>query len=103
MIYKQTPDNAFDPELRGQVEVDAIQGGSETNPLWVSKISNSTFQKALEVLASETGGGKQQAPGQRVTDFLKNRLSKDLPTTSYRPGILSAPLHEMLPRFISKR
>ena len=55
MIYKQTPDNAFDPELRGQVEVAAIQGGSETNPLWVSKISNSTFQKALEESLSIQG------------------------------------------------
>ncbi|MDA0348226.1 MAG: FAD-binding protein [Verrucomicrobia bacterium] len=61
------------------------------------------FQKALEVLASKAGGGKQQAPGQRVTDFLKNRLSKDLPDTSYRPGIVSAPLHQMMPRFITKR
>jgi hypothetical protein len=61
------------------------------------------FQKALEVLASQSGGGKQQAPGQRVTDFLKNRLSRDLPDTSYRPGIVSAPLHELIPKFISWR
>lgn len=61
------------------------------------------FQKALEVLASKVGGGKQQAPGQRVTDFLKNRLSRDLPDTSYRPGIVSAPLHKLMPLFITKR
>ena len=61
------------------------------------------FQKSLEVLASKAGGGKQRAPGQRVTDFLKNRLSQDLPDTSYRPGIVSAPLHQMMPPFITKR
>lgn len=61
------------------------------------------FQKDLEVLASQTGGGKQKAPAQRVTDFLKNRLSKDLPPTSYRPGIVSAPLHHLMPRCIAGR
>lgn len=61
------------------------------------------FQKELEVLASQTGGGKQKAPAQRVTDFLENRLSKDLPPTSYRPGIVSAPLHRLMPRCISGR
>jgi len=55
MIHKQAPDKAFDPELKGQVEIDAIQGGSETNPLWVSKISNSTFQRALEESLSIQG------------------------------------------------
>lgn len=61
------------------------------------------FQKELEVLASKTGGGKQQAPAQRVTDFLKGRLSNELPETSYRPGIVSAPLQELLPAFITDR
>lgn len=55
MIYTQTPDDAFDPELRGQMEVAPVQGGSETNPLWVSKINNSTFQKALEASLSIHG------------------------------------------------
>ncbi len=61
------------------------------------------FQRDLEVLASQTGGGKQRAPGQRVTDFLKNRISNDLPATSYRPGIVPAPLHQLMPRCIVGR
>lgn len=61
------------------------------------------FQKGLEQLASRLGGGKQQAPAQRVTDFLAQRLSRDLPRTSYFPGITPAPLHEALPRFIAER
>src|SRR5690606_23984853 len=45
------------------------------------------FQKGLERAAKEAGGGGQGAPGQRVTDFLSRRESRDLPGTSYFPGI----------------
>ena len=61
------------------------------------------FQKMLEQNASESGGGNQKAPGQRVTDFIKNRMSSNLPDTSYFPGITPAPLQELMPRFIVKR
>jgi len=61
------------------------------------------YQKSLEILASEAGGGKQQAPAQRVTDFLKQTVSSDLPKTSYFPGISCAPLHELLPSPIAER
>lgn len=61
------------------------------------------FQKELEVLASQAGGGMQKAPGQRVTDFLKNTVSASLPKTSYFPGLTSAPLHELMPDFITWR
>lgn len=61
------------------------------------------MQKQLEVAASKAGGGMQQAPGQRVEDFLVGRLSPSLPETSYFPGITPAPLHDILPGFIVKR
>ncbi|MCB1132996.1 MAG: FAD-dependent oxidoreductase, partial [Verrucomicrobiae bacterium] len=61
------------------------------------------FQKALEVSAKQAGGGGQRAPGQRVADFLKGRISPDLPETSYFPGATSAPLHELLPDWITRR
>lgn len=61
------------------------------------------FQKELEVAASRHGGGKQKAPGQRVTDFLQGSLSSSLPETSYFPGITSSPLHEIMPDFIVSR
>ncbi|MPM99332.1 hypothetical protein SDC9_146523 [bioreactor metagenome] len=44
-----------------------------------------------------------KAPSQRVTDFLKNRLSTALPATSYNPGVIKAPLHELLPSHIASR
>ena len=61
------------------------------------------FQKELERTAKQAGGGGQVAPGQRVTDFLSGKISISLPETSYFPGIKSAPLHELLPRWITSR
>jgi len=66
-------------------------------------LSGIAFQKWMEVLASKTGGGVQKAPGQRVTDFLNSKTSSSLPDTSYFPGLTSAPLHEIMPEFISSR
>ena len=50
-------------------------------------------------------GGRHplQAPAQRMKDFCRGIESKDLPKTSYHPGALSAPLHELLPGHVSLR
>ena len=61
------------------------------------------FQKHLEQTAKNAGGGGQAAPAQRVVDFLKQRSSGQLPDTSYKPGLNSAPLDELMPAFISDR
>jgi len=61
------------------------------------------FQKSMEILASKAGGGVQKAPGQRVTDFLTGKTSSSLADTSYFPGLTSAPLHEIMPKFVSSR
>ncbi len=61
------------------------------------------YQKALEQLAKQAGGGGQVAPGQRVGDFLAGRRSDDLPEMSYFPGARPAPLHELLPEGITSR
>lgn len=61
------------------------------------------FQKEIEKLAFEIGGGNQQAPAQRITDFVNNEVSQTLPETSYIPGIVSSPLHEILPSGIVTR
>ena len=46
---------------------------------------------------------KQTAPAQRMADFVNNRLSYDLPKSSYAPGLISSPLHFWMPSFVSKR
>lgn len=61
------------------------------------------YQKDLERLAFTSGGRNQTAPAQRLTDFVEGKLSHDLNTTSYQPGLKSAPLHSLLPKFIGAR
>lgn len=61
------------------------------------------FQKALEQAAKQHGGGGQIAPAQRVTDFIEGKASKNLPKTSYFPGIAPARIDELLPGWIVQR
>lgn len=61
------------------------------------------FQEELERLAWQQGGRRQTAPAQRMTDFVRGRLSADLPASSYAPGLVASPLHFWLPRPISMR
>ncbi len=61
------------------------------------------YQKDLERLAFTSGGRTQTAPAQRLTDFVSGHLSETLNTTSYQPGLKSAPLHSLLPKFIGSR
>jgi len=66
-----------------------------------SPLSALMFQKDLESLAFKLGNNSQSAPAQRVTDFVNKKTSSELPKTSYIPGVISVPLHEALPEFIS--
>ena len=61
------------------------------------------FQEQLERLCWQQGNRKQTAPAQRMADFVNNRLSYDLPKSSYAPGLLSSPLHFWLPPMIGRR
>ncbi len=61
------------------------------------------FQKSVEQAMFQFGDGSQKAPGQRMTDFVKNNISKTLPDTSYIPGLVAAPVHQLLPESISKK
>ena len=58
------------------------------------------YQDTLERAAFAAGGGGFKAPAQRVTDFLARRVSTDLPVCSYRPGLTSVELREVLPKRI---
>ena len=61
------------------------------------------FQERVEKLCWQQANMKQTAPAQRMADFVNNRLSYDLPKSSYAPGIISSPLHFWMPSFVSKR
>ena len=61
------------------------------------------FQRRIEEACWNAAGRKQSAPAQRISDFTKGVVSASLPECSYFPGIVSAPLHEILPPFVSVR
>ena len=60
------------------------------------------FQKEIEQAAWKLAGETQKAPAQRLTDFTNNKLSTDIPDTSYFPGTTSLKLSEILPVFINQ-
>lgn len=59
MIVAAPPagDIAIPDQLRGQVAVKGVQGGKETNPMWISNISSATFEAALEASLRNAGLG----------------------------------------------
>ena len=61
------------------------------------------FQEQLEKDTWQQGNMRQTAPAQRMSDFVNRRLSYDLPTSSYAPGLISSPLHFWLPDNITSR
>lgn len=62
------------------------------------------FQQAVErSMFNLAGDGSQKAPAQKLTDFVKGKMSSSLNASSYIPGLVNAPLHELLPSFISDR
>ena len=51
----------------------------------------------------EVPDNQAAAPAQRMEDFCLGKLSKKMPETSYHPGVISAPLHELLPPMVASR
>ncbi|MBR1535878.1 MAG: FAD-binding protein [Treponema sp.] len=60
------------------------------------------WRTALEEETFKQGKG-QFAPAQRLVDFLSHRASKELPETSYKPGVVPSRLDKWLPVEISDR
>lgn len=60
------------------------------------------FRTELEKLAFKNGKG-QAAPAQRLSDFLDNKKSTDLPPSSYTAGLVSSNLNTWIPHFIADR
>lgn len=62
------------------------------------------FQQEVEQRTFEHSGyGTQQAPAQRLVDFVEGRTSASIPKTSYIPGHVSSNLHDILPADIGER
>ena len=89
------------PEDMAQLTAADIQDGLPTgldDPLCVMR-----FQEQLERDCWLQGNRQQTAPSQRMADFVNNRLSYDLPRSSYAPGLISSPLHFWMPAFVAHR
>lgn len=84
-----------------QQEMKAQENFSHFTPH--SSLQMMYFQEIVEKQCWQQGNMKQTAPAQRMADFVNNRLSYDLPKSSYAPGLISSPLHFWMPSFVSKR
>lgn len=61
------------------------------------------FQQKIESDFFRASGGTQQAPAQRMLDFVESRPSDTLPRSSYPPGLINARLDHILPSGVARR
>jgi uncharacterized FAD-dependent dehydrogenase len=93
MVVEIRPEDVT--ELSRQIEIDA--------DLFRSPLAILGLQESLERQTWINGGRTQQVPAQRMTDFVRGRLSSSLPEVSYAPGAVASPLHFWMPAFIADR
>ena len=60
------------------------------------------FQKSIEQKAWHLAGESQKVPAQRMIDFTQNKISSDIPKTSYVPGTTSVEMGQVFPGFLSQ-
>lgn len=96
MVVEVRPEDMDDPSLTGENGSDEV--ATQNDALRLMR-----FQERMERDCWQQGNMRQTAPAQRMADFVNNRLSYDLPKSSYAPGLISSPLHFWLPAFISCR
>ncbi len=92
-------------ELASQLPLAETPTGRqfEGENLLESPLAMMAVQEAIEQQCWMNGNRTQAAPAQRMTDFVRGRLSADLPASSYTPGVIASPIHFWMPRFISSR
>ncbi len=93
------------PTLASQLPLSETPTGRqfEGEDLLTSPLAMMAVQEAIEQQCWLNGNRTQVAPAQRMTDFVRGRLSADLPASSYTPGVIASPIHFWMPRFISSR
>ncbi|MFN3756571.1 MAG: NAD(P)/FAD-dependent oxidoreductase, partial [Flavobacterium sp.] len=60
------------------------------------------FQKTIEQKAWKLAGETQRVPAQRMVDFTQQKVSSDIPKTSYVPCTSSVELGEVFPKFLTQ-
>ncbi len=59
------------------------------------------FQKNIEKNAWQLAGQTQRVPAQRLVDFTENKVSANIPKTSYVPGTTSVEMGQVFPDFLT--
>nr|WP_297231649.1 FAD-binding protein [uncultured Prevotella sp.] len=107
MVVETHPEDvaSFVQEHQAILQSDASLSSSAEEEVLApdSPLAMMHFQQIVEKQCWQQGNMKQTAPAQRMADFVNNRLSYDLPKSSYAPGLISSPLHFWMPSFVSKR
>ena len=60
------------------------------------------FQKSIEQKAWHLAGQTQKVPAQRMVDFTQNKVSSNIPKTSYVPGTTSVEMGTVFPEFLTQ-
>jgi uncharacterized FAD-dependent dehydrogenase len=60
------------------------------------------FQKSIEKSAWHLAGETQKVPAQKMIDFTQNKVSTDIPKTSYVPGTTSVEMGQVFPGFLTQ-
>lgn len=106
MVVETHPEDVeqFVKDHSAELEQLETKGQEDSSPFTPhASLQMMYFQQILEKQCWQQGNMKQTAPSQRMADFVNNRLSYDLPKSSYAPGLISSPLHFWMPGFVSKR
>lgn len=83
-----------------QIEPEDVAGDGPFKLMdFQHKVEQDMYKAALGLGASNA----MTAPAQRMEDFCLGKISKTMPPTSYHPGVVSAPLHQILPPIIARR
>jgi uncharacterized FAD-dependent dehydrogenase len=80
-----------------QIEPEDFPEYAQYGPLALLQFQKDVERKMFEYT------GSLKAPAQRMMDFCRRIPSNGLPQTSYHPGAVNAPLHELLPEHVSLR
>lgn len=83
-----------------QIEPEDVPGDG---PFRLMDWQHEVEKRMFEYCAQFNPANLMAAPAQRMEDFCLGKISKKMPETSYHPGVISAPLHELLPGIVADR
>ena len=83
-----------------QIEPEDVPG---EGPFKLMDFQHEVERSMYDYAQSQGAPNPMAAPAQRMEDFCLGKLSKTMPPTSYHPGVVSAPLHELLPPIVAQR